>query len=79
MFNAYATSFMCREGFEILDVHPLTASFPDGTGGPEMEYFKEHDTVHYKTYVTKPFEDVLADYLLGKLPGRLTFKNYEFM
>ena len=78
MFNAYATSFICRKGFEILDVHPLTASYPDGTGGPKMEYFKEHDIVHYKTNVARPFEDVLAEYLLGNLPEKLTFENYRF-
>ena len=78
MYNAFATSFMCQEGFEILDVHPLTASYPNGTGGPTMEYFKEHDTVHYKTLVTRPFEDILAEYLLGNLPETLTFQNYLF-
>ena len=78
MFNAYATSFMCREGFEILDVHPLTASYPDGTGGPKMEYFKDNDIVHYKTHVTRPFEDILAEYLVGNLQDKLTFENYLF-
>ena len=77
MFNAYATSLMCREGFEILDVHPLTASYPGGTGGPNMEYFKEHDIVHYKIHVTRPFEDKLAEYFVGNFPKELTFENYQ--
>ncbi|XP_028409585.1 uncharacterized protein LOC114532311 isoform X2 [Dendronephthya gigantea] len=78
MYNAYATSFMCQKGFEILDVHPLTASYPGGTGGPKIEFYKEHDVVHYKRHVTKPFEDLLTEYLLGNVPRQLNFKNYQF-
>ena len=31
LYNAYATLAMCRAGFEVLDVYPLSASFPNGT------------------------------------------------
>jgi hypothetical protein len=78
MFNAYATSLMCREGFEILDIFPLSASYPGGTGGPNVEYFKEHDIVHFKPIVMKPFQDALAEYFMGNVPEDLTFENYQF-
>lgn len=78
MFNAYATSLMCKEGFEVLDVHPLTASYPKGTGGPRVEYFKEHDIVHYEAHVTRPFEDILVEYFSGNLPKKHNFQNYFF-
>ena len=72
MFNAYATSLMCQEGFEILDVHPLTASWSKGRGDE-----KPIDPVHFKPINTKPFEDVLAEYLTGNVPEELTFENYQ--
>ena len=31
LFDAYAMSAMCKTGFEVLDVFPLTASYEPGT------------------------------------------------
>ena len=78
MFNAYATPFMCGQGFEILDIHPLAASFPAGTGGRGFFYWQEHDIVHFRKVATKPFEDALVEYFLGNLPEELTLENYQF-
>ena len=70
---------MCNQGFEVLDVHPLTSSYPHGTGGPDVEFYKENDIVHFKPHVMAPFEDALTEYLKGNLPEELTFKNYKFL
>lgn len=78
MFNAYATSLMCEEGFEVLDVHTLTGSYPGGTGGADVEFYKEHDIVHFKHQVTAPFQEILTQYLMGNLPKKLSIKNYQF-
>lgn len=78
MYNAYATSLMCREGFELLDVHPSTGSYPDGTGDRDVKQSQHYDVVHYEPIVTAPFEEALADYLSGKLPEKLSLENYEF-
>ena len=78
MFNAFATSLMCTEGFEILDVYPLTSSYPHGTGGPNVEFYKEHDIVHFKPHVMAPFEETLTEYLKGDTPLKISFDNYLF-
>ena len=78
MFNAYATSLMCKKGFEVLDVHPLTSSYPHGTGGPNVEHYKEHDIVHFEPHVMVPFQEALQEYLAGNLPKTLSMENYEF-
>ena len=65
---------MCREGFEILDVFPLSASYPNGTGGGQLSTV---DIVHYQAIAMKPFEDALTEYLMGNLPEELTFENYQ--
>ena len=72
MFNAYATSLMCREGFEILDVHPLTASWSKGKGDG-----KPIDVLHFKPIITKTYEDLLAEYLMGNVPEELSLENYQ--
>ena len=47
---------MCQAGLEVLDVYPFTRSFPEGTGGPEVAWYKERDIVHLKLHVMKPIE-----------------------
>ncbi|XP_032231351.2 uncharacterized protein LOC5507023 [Nematostella vectensis] len=52
LFNAYAMSAMCRAGFLVLDVYPLTKSYPAGT----------LDGVHYDNKVFSSAEDILEEY-----------------
>ncbi|XP_048585688.1 uncharacterized protein LOC116619579 isoform X2 [Nematostella vectensis] len=49
LFNAYANWAMCRGGVPILDVHPITDSYPHGP----------IDVVHYYGLVTYPVEQKL--------------------
>jgi len=58
LYNAYATWAMCRAGFEVLDVYPLSASFPNGTDNSHDPF----DSVHYKDSVFKPAEEILLEY-----------------
>lgn len=44
LFNAYATDQMCSAGIPVLDLFPLTDSYPNGTG---IRGFK-FDAVHYE-------------------------------
>ena len=78
LYNSFATSLMCRAGFEVLDVYPFTRSYPGGTGGPEVAYYKEHDTVHFKYHVMKPLDLFFEDYFLGKVPLPIDLENYHF-
>ena len=70
---------MCDAGFEVFDVYPFTRSYPYGTGGPEVEYYKEQDIVHYKFYVMKPLEHFFENYLLGKVSKSIDFRSYIFV
>ena len=58
LYNAYATWAMCNAGFEVLDVYPLSASFPNGTDSSVDPY----DSVHYKDMVFEPAERMLLEY-----------------
>lgn len=58
LFNAYATSAMCRAGLHVLDVHPLTDSYPYGTGKPA----RPKDAVHYEHFVFDSVERLLVDF-----------------
>lgn len=58
MYNAYAIWAMCKAGFEILDVFPMSASYPGGTDGR----YDKHDAVHFKSTVFKPAEKLLYEY-----------------
>ena len=49
---------MCNSGFDVLDVYPMTLSYPAGTGTA----VKPWDAVHYEPIVFKPVEDYLAQY-----------------
>ena len=53
LFNAYANARLCTAGFTILDIFPISASFPEGS----------RDHVHYHYYVFEPAEEALASYL----------------
>lgn len=52
LFNAYAMAAMCRAGFLVLDVYPLTSSYPRGPV----------DGVHYNKTVFASAEDILEEY-----------------
>lgn len=58
LYNAYAVWAMCNAGIEILDVFPMSYSFPEGTDGSSDRY----DAVHYKNIVFKPAEQLLYEY-----------------
>lgn len=58
LYNSYAAWAMCRAGFEVLDVYPLSASFPNGTDSS----YDPYDSVHYKDSVFKPAEEILLEY-----------------
>ena len=53
LFDAYAMSAMCKAGFEVLDVFPLTASYMPGT----------LDIVHYTNEVFNEAENELEEYV----------------
>ena len=40
LYNAYAMSAMCRAGVDVIDVYPMTDSFPPGT-------VSKFDALHY--------------------------------
>ncbi|KXJ28958.1 uncharacterized protein LOC110252311 [Exaiptasia diaphana] len=52
LYNAYATWRMCRAGIPVLDVLPVTLSYPSGP----------IDVEHYPDHVFKQAEDALADF-----------------
>lgn len=58
LFNAYASWAMCRAGIKILDVYPISASFPGGTGFPR----NVQDSVHFKNCVFDSVITALENY-----------------
>ena len=58
LFNAYAMQAMCKAGVEVLDVFPISDSYPAGTGLPNKPY----DAVHYKGHVFQPVVNLLQTY-----------------
>ena len=69
---------MCKASLEVLDVYPFTRSYPEGTGGPEVAYYKDHDIVHFKFHVMKALDRFIEDYLLGKVLFPIDVTNYMF-
>ena len=55
LYNAFATKEFCAAGYDVLDVYPITDSYPDGTGNEKFP----HDPVHYEQHVMKPVEQLL--------------------
>ncbi|XP_020618367.1 uncharacterized protein LOC110056247 isoform X1 [Orbicella faveolata] len=58
LFNSFATAAMCQANVPVLDVHPLTDSYPYGTGKPS----RPKDAVHYQHFVFESAERLLEDY-----------------
>ncbi|KAL9978836.1 hypothetical protein ACROYT_G016406 [Oculina patagonica] len=57
LFHTYATSAMCKAGIPVLDMYPLTASWPDGT----------RDSIHYADKPMEPAIEVLERFLAEHL------------
>eukprot|EP00794_Sanderia_malayensis_P019988 gene19989-21948_t len=57
LYNAYATSQMCSAGFPVLDVFPMTDSYPKGTGTQA----KRNDPAHYDQAALAASERLLED------------------
>ena len=53
LFNAYATSAMCKAGIEVVDMFPITDSYPEGT----------YDVVHYHPPASQPLVALLEEHL----------------
>ena len=56
LFNSYANWAMCKAGIPMLDIFPLTNSYPNGTGNEKFP----HDPVHYDYEVMDPVEKILV-------------------
>ena len=54
LYNAYATSAMCRAGIDVIDVYPISDSYPAGT-------VSESDPVHYTGDVFRDVEALLFE------------------
>lgn len=52
LYNAYATSAMCRAGIDVIDVYPISDSYPAGT-------ISLTDPVHYGGHVFRDVEALL--------------------
>ena len=52
LFSAYAMSAMCQAGFDVIDVYPLTDSYPNGIV----------DEAHYPNKVFDAVETMLEKY-----------------
>ena len=54
LFSAFAMSAMCQAGFDVIDVYPITDSYPNGT--------LDLDVVHYPDKVFFTMETLLEKY-----------------
>ena len=52
LYNSYAIHAMCRAGIPVLDVYPVSDSYPDGT-------ISRDDPVHYSSHVFRSVEKFL--------------------
>ena len=68
LFSAYATSVMCKAGVEVIDVYPLTDSYPDGT----------LDSVHYANQVFDTVEQMLEKYKVDPEEMQAGFTKRRF-
>ena len=60
LFHKYAVSAMCNAGIPVLDVYPMTASYPNGT----------LDHVHYSDNVQRAAEDQLIRFIIDEMEKR---------
>lgn len=66
LYNSYATTQMCRAGFLVLDVFPITDSYPQGTGTHGAHGPVKNDIVHYSNLAFRPVEELIEEYFGGK-------------
>ncbi|XP_048586274.1 uncharacterized protein LOC116618598 isoform X1 [Nematostella vectensis] len=52
LFNAYAMKKMCKAGYAVIDVYPISHAYPEGT----------NDGVHYNAHAFYPAESALYTY-----------------
>ena len=57
VFHKYATNAMCKAGIPVLDVYPMTASYPNGT----------LDHVHYYANAQRAAEDQLLAFMMEEI------------
>ena len=57
LFHKYATNAMCKAGIPVLDVYPMTASYPNGT----------LDHVHYNANAQRAAEDQLLAFIMEEM------------
>lgn len=62
MFHKYAVSAMCKAGTPVLDVYPMTASYPNGT----------LDHVHYSDGAQRAAEDQLITFVTEEMRRKRT-------
>ncbi|XP_022800411.1 uncharacterized protein LOC111338235 [Stylophora pistillata] len=59
LFSAYALSAMCQAGFDVIDVYPMTDSYPGGT--------LANDVVHYPDKVFSTLETLFEKYTVNRI------------
>ena len=57
MFHKYAVNAMCKAGIPVLDVYPMTFSYPNGT----------LDHVHYNEHAQRAAQDQLLTFIQEKM------------
>lgn len=70
MFSSYAMSAMCEAGFDVIDMYPMTDSYPGGT----------LDVVHYPNHVFSSMVTMLEKYKVNnyrQLSGNETLNRIK--
>ena len=70
MFSSYAMSAMCEAGFDVIDIYPMTDSYPGGT----------LDVVHYPNHVFSSMVTMLEKYKVNnyrQLSGNETLNRIK--
>lgn len=70
MFSSYAMSVMCEAGFDVIDIYPMTDSYPGGT----------LDVVHYPNHVFSSMVTMLEKYKVNnyrQLSGNETLNRIK--
>ena len=67
LFHKYAVSAMCKAGIPVLDVYPMTFSYPNGT----------RDHVHYNANAQKAAEDQLLAFITDNMKRKQENANMQ--
>ncbi|KAK2567380.1 Gelation factor [Acropora cervicornis] len=65
LYNAFATTRMCEAGFHVLDVYPISDSYPPGTGTHGAHGLVGNDIVHYSNLAFNPVEELFEKFFGG--------------